>query len=201
MAKRRVRRTARGAYKMTSRRKAALRKAQIASARKRRGRRRAAVAGAVGVGAIVGTGVYRHKKSGSSLSLVKGKSVNGNPMKRGIRGTTVRGKGVGTTSLIASTRNKKIGIVYSHKSLAFAKSQALGKKTSTRIPYRPPQKFVRGYTSTSHQPKGVLKNTGGTPTSKAVKAPLAALPRQYVLGSKVEDQLYWMREERRMRRG
>ena len=63
---------ARGAYRMTPKRRAALRKAQAASARKRRGRNRkiaVGVAAGVGVGAVLGAGVYRHKASGSSLGF------------------------------------------------------------------------------------------------------------------------------------
>lgn len=77
MARKRVRRKTRGGYKMTSARRAALRKAQLASARKRRGRgkvrshvsrnrRRYAVGGAVAVTAVAGL-TARHKLSGSKL--------------------------------------------------------------------------------------------------------------------------------------
>jgi hypothetical protein len=48
-----------------------LHKAQLASAAKRRRNRRiaAGVAGTVAVGAVLGAGVYRHKASGSTLSI------------------------------------------------------------------------------------------------------------------------------------
>ena len=68
---------ARGAYRMTAKRRAALKKAQIASARKRKGRgkRRAAIAAGVSVGVVLGAGVYRHKASGSSIKVMSSKSI------------------------------------------------------------------------------------------------------------------------------
>ena len=76
MARKRVRRTARSGYKLTAKRRAALRKAQLASARKRRGRgkarahisrnRKKYIAGGVAITAVAGL-TARHKLSGSKL--------------------------------------------------------------------------------------------------------------------------------------
>lgn len=59
-------------YRLTAARRAALRKAQLASARKRRGRRisRKAKAGGAAVG-VIGAVVARHRISGSSIRITK----------------------------------------------------------------------------------------------------------------------------------
>lgn len=85
MARRRRSRSvsiSRGSYRSTPARKAALRKAQLASAQKRRGHHRAKVgiAATVGIATIAGLGVARHKYSGSSLKATSHHSLrNGEP--------------------------------------------------------------------------------------------------------------------------
>jgi hypothetical protein len=98
MAKRRGRRggyriSHGGQYKMTPKRRAALRKAQMASARKRRGLSTrtkigigVGVTGTVAAGAVLGTGIVRHKISGSQLDITIG---------RGRRGEMVPAKPIG----------------------------------------------------------------------------------------------------------
>ena len=73
MAKRRV---ARGAYKMTARRRVALKKAQAASARKRRKRNTKRVIGGVAAVAGIGAAAYAGHKYGGSAKTVAGSIRN-----------------------------------------------------------------------------------------------------------------------------
>jgi len=84
MAKRRRRRSrgrSTGPYRMTPKRRAALRKAQLESARKRKGISKKKVAvgitATVGTAAVLGAGIVRHKASGSSLSVSLGRGRPG----------------------------------------------------------------------------------------------------------------------------
>ena len=93
MAKRRARRgggrggyriSQGGQYKMTPKRRAALKKAQIASARKRKGMSTKSKVGigvgvtsTVALGAVLGTGIVRHRISGSQLSVTVGRGRQG----------------------------------------------------------------------------------------------------------------------------
>jgi len=67
----------RGPYRMTARRRTALKKAQLVSARKRSRNKKLAV-GALGVTAVVGSAVAYHKISGSEISMKVGRT-SGNP--------------------------------------------------------------------------------------------------------------------------
>ena len=118
-----------GVYRLTPSRRAALRKAQLISARKRKGRRKAAI-GVLAAGgvALVGAAAYgRHKRSGSSLYMRP--SMTDTPM-MDIGGRKVPGTKVGirrakygsgyavTVSARIPFANKDIHILsYRHKPL------------------------------------------------------------------------------------
>lgn len=90
-------------YRMTPARRAALKKAQLASARKRRKNRnlRIGVAAVGTTAALVGAGVWRHKRSGSSLVV---RSLSDTP-RGNVRATVLNGyRGINT-----ETRLKKWG--------------------------------------------------------------------------------------------
>lgn len=81
MAKRKTRRrVARGYYRMTPKRKAALKKAQLVSAKKRSLNKKKVVAG-VAAAAIIGGAVARHKLSGSEFSVSLSKMNKSNQRK------------------------------------------------------------------------------------------------------------------------
>lgn len=81
MAKRKTnRRIARGYYRMTPKRKAALKKAQLVSAKKRSSNKKKIVAG-VTAAAVIGGVVARHKLSGSEFS-VRLSRMNAKPFNR-----------------------------------------------------------------------------------------------------------------------
>lgn len=142
-------------YRMTARRRAALRKAQLASARKRKlspRAKKAVIAGGVAAG-VLGAGVARHKLSGSKLSVngrrivVKGESVksvnvNGRKIKtivkdpngsrvlgpKGFYGSrTKKGFQVGLT---VRTKNRDTNILYHHDGL---KVGVLGTKIDNHL--------------------------------------------------------------------
>lgn len=103
-------------YVMTARRKAALRKAQLASARKRKGsRRRKVVAGAVGTALVVGAA--RHKLSGSNLTFKPFKNppgtYNGKHNFGGFMRTTGRAKSYHILGGL-QTRKRGFGVSYTH---------------------------------------------------------------------------------------
>lgn len=110
-----------GAYRMTSSRRAALRKAQMASARKRKRNakiRNVALVGA-GVTAIAGAVVARHKLSGSTLArktYPNASIVTGKPQSPHIRLTTGK-REVGLSIIRKSDLSKRTRYVYTHKSL------------------------------------------------------------------------------------
>lgn len=142
-------------YVMTARRKAALRKAQLASAKKRKRNRRVATAAAVGV--VGGAVVARHKLSGSKISYGvttvrtigrtgaylgsdrpggishgPGLDINKKPYHYFSAETrTGRKRGVGILGAIAGQktplRGKRLFIRYEHRAL-------LGKKTKSIVP-------------------------------------------------------------------
>jgi hypothetical protein len=101
-------------YVLTAKRRAALRKAQLASARKRRGKRRkVAIASGVTAG-VLGAGVARHKISGSKISvrITSSKSLSGAEAVPGAKGYIRTGKGldvnrVPTRFFTAATRVSK----------------------------------------------------------------------------------------------
>lgn len=133
MARKRVRRTARGGYKLTARRRTALRKAQMASARARRGHgkarahvsrnRKKYIAGGVVVGAVA-VGVARHKISGSKLGGFTTKNVslidqihgtkNPVPLVRGIKVNRSAGH---VDASIRLPRGMRGVTAYNHKSI------------------------------------------------------------------------------------
>ena len=87
MAKRKTnRRIARGYYRMTPKRKAALKKAQLVSAKKRSLNKKKVVAG-ITAAAVIGGVVARHKLSGSEFS-VKLSRMNAKPQLRRDAGNT-----------------------------------------------------------------------------------------------------------------
>jgi hypothetical protein len=88
-----------GPYRMTPARRAALRKAQLASARKRR-KRRIAVTGTIGGIAITGSLVARHKYSDSSIVVSRRQPV----VRHAVTGRRI-------FSLASVTRNR--GVPYS----------------------------------------------------------------------------------------
>lgn len=88
-------------YRLTPARRAAILKAQKASARKRKRNRNLKV-GVVAVGAtaaLVGAGVYRHKKSGSSIVVRK---LHG-PHSRDVKATTLTSNGILKKSVIGQS--------------------------------------------------------------------------------------------------
>lgn len=124
---------------MTSRRKVALRKAQLASAKKRKRmskKKKVAIAsgaaiGVLGAAGLGGAAVGRHKKSGSKLSvkITSGEGLVG-PIRPFSAGTIHRGPAldidrVPYTSVTVSTRagfkGKRIKVQYDHRSLTGSK--------------------------------------------------------------------------------
>ena len=118
---------ARKRHRMTPKRKAALRKAQLASARKRRSsgvskarrhisrNRGKYIAGAAAV-AVVGGAVARHKLSGSQVQFMTGTNtslVTGKRLGQGVR-TTRNGL---TTHVHAGVRDRKYSVRYTHNKL------------------------------------------------------------------------------------
>lgn len=155
------------AHRMTPARKAALRKAQLASAKKRR-RRNRAIAGGVAVG-VLGAGVARHKYSGSTLTVrrTSGRStVTGERLPGGKKGYVRVGKGLdakkrpyrqltiagpsakrGTVKIIAGHAvgprkqnwGKRVMVEYQHKALFGQKTKSLKPKIDKdAIPYYNP---------------------------------------------------------------
>lgn len=128
-----ARRVRAGRYRMTPRRRAALRKAQLASARKRKRNRRIAIGAGAGVGiaALAGAGVTRHKMSGSQLSMQTGtnmSSITGKQLSGGVRGSYSK-LGTGrTASVVVAKGTKKRIISYTHKPLKLG-SHTTGKRT------------------------------------------------------------------------
>lgn len=178
-----AKRYARSAYRMTSARRAALRKAQLASARKRKRNRKvkkaAAAVGAVGViGATVGAGVYRHKASGSKITVRKttGHGLTG-PLPGRQKGYVTHGPvvdldGFQHKQVVAATRSTKKGrriiIKYEHRSLT-------GKKVKGNI-HRP--RHASSYDDSSTSINAKISNSpqlsamvqGRTPTGGAAES-------------------------------
>lgn len=136
-------------YRMTARRRAALKKAQLASARKRarsKKVKRAAIAG-VGAAAIVGAGVARHKLSGSGMVVTRhgpvaretGKltgSRRGGLVK--MRQTTGRGKNRKVTGRSIGYQTRKRGPLGDSKTVRYQHNKLtatmIGNKIATRSP-------------------------------------------------------------------
>ena len=97
-------------YRMTPKRRAALKKAQLASARKRRRLNRKQKV-AIGVASVVAAGLIAHKASGSKLSISRSKNVSrldGRNLGNGIRSPHF-GK---TTSILIGHGATKTSVSY-----------------------------------------------------------------------------------------
>lgn len=105
------------AYRLTARRKAALRKAQLVSARKRRGRRRAVAAGGV-LAAMGGLAYARHVVSGSYVSAGIGRRMGPGPKRNG-KSSFKKENYEGRTRYVATIygRRRMYGFAYHHISL------------------------------------------------------------------------------------
>lgn len=154
-------------YRMTPARRAALRKAQAASARKRRNRNKriAKTVGVVGAtaalgAAVYGGSVYRSRAIASNVAQFKANAAQIRKQ-RGLHLYSHRG-GKSTPITGIKARRSKIG-----------------------PPMMPGQKFVRGWTATNKQPKDVLPNVGGNAPSRVVKKFVSTMPT----GTKVRHPL------------
>lgn len=214
---------ARGAYRMTPKRRAALRKAQAASARKRRGRRTKIAAG-VGIGVVLGAGVLRHKASGSSIKVMSRSSLRTGELKtttthkpvtfneagfrtgggavthRGVVGTpTGNFVSVGRSGVRVGIGSKKI--VYNHKPLLKARKVVTGTKVPGRVDPRdagPAPQGIPGWSRTSPAVEGVISGSGSVP-SRVLKP---FVPNATTMtGVKHPFAVAIMAEEKRSRRG
>lgn len=165
MAKRKYVR--RGAYRMTSARRVALRKAQMASARKRKRNtkiRNVALVGA-GVTAIAGAAVARHKLSGSTFSrktYPNASIVTGQPQAPHIRFTAGGGE-VAMSIIRRSNPSKRTRYAYTHKSLipALKAKTVAGHRTRSyvdkdAIPLYNPKNKSRSW---PHVPEKIARKT------------------------------------------
>lgn len=159
---------ARGAYRMTAKRRAALRKAQMASARKRRGRAIKVAAG-VGTAAVLGAAVYRHKASGSSFSAAKRPNVSavtGSPLPSGLRVGRAGKSVLGTYG----RSGQRYQIAYNHKSLGKARRTVVGLHT----PDMSTRRISAAPVNAGSIPSRVIKKHVSTlPTMTKVRHPYA----------------------------
>lgn len=122
MAKRRGRS---GPYRLTPARRGALKKAQLASARKRR--RNIGIALGVSAGALTAGGIVaRHKLSGSTIQARTGtntSSVTGKRLGSGFRS--------GPNSVTGALGSRKVSLSYTHKPLQY--HSIFGQSTKSRV--------------------------------------------------------------------
>lgn len=119
-------------YRLTPKRKAALRKAQLASARKRRkgiSRKAKVAVGAAIVGGLAGAGVYRHKKSGSTLLVTKRFVGIHQPVYADAKVSGLHGTHVGTHRVVVGHRPaSKTGLRISKNHISYRHRNSKGEK-------------------------------------------------------------------------
>lgn len=137
-------------YRLTPARRAAILKAQKASARKRKRNRNLKV-GVVAVGAtaaLVGAGVYRHKKSGSSIVVRK---LHG-PQSRDVVATVLTSNGVLKKAVIGQSvgtpRSVPTGISFARPAIRNNKTVVQGTRvwmSGTKVSHHRYQTTVGGF--------------------------------------------------------